>query len=350
MTPRGSSPARAAGPGASMLALLAAVLAFAVAGGLLGDGIRTSAHLGTAATVFVSVFVQAMPFLVLGVVISGAIGAWVTPERLRRLLPRNPAAAVGVAGVGGVLLPGCECGSVPVARRLMAGGVPRGAALTFLLAAPAVNPVVVVATLVAFPGLPQVALARFAASMVAAVVVGWIWLRVGRADRAFAGLGGVHADHCGADPGGGSRWGVFLATARGDLVTAGSYLVLGAAAVAVFHVVLPAGLARDLGANPVAAVAVAAALAVVLSLCSESDAFVASAMTALPLLPRLVFLVVGPVVDLKLAVLYVGAFGRRFALRFVPVVFGVAVVSALVVGGAVFALTGIPAFGGAAAS
>lgn len=123
-------------------------------------------------TIFVSIALQAMPFLVLGVVLSGAIAAFVPPTTIARVLPRNPALAVPVAGLAGVALPGCECGSVPIAGRLVARGAPTAAALTFLLSAPAINPVVIVATAVAFPGRPEVALARFLASLVTSVVVG----------------------------------------------------------------------------------------------------------------------------------------------------------------------------------
>ncbi|HET8642194.1 MAG TPA: permease, partial [Pseudonocardiaceae bacterium] len=123
---------------------------------------------------------QAFPFLVFGVLISGLIAAFVPPQALRRLLPRNQAAAVPVAGLAGVALPGCECASVPVSRRLMQQGVPPAAAIAFLLAAPAVNPVVLVSTAVAFPGEPRMVVARFLGSLATAVVMGWLWVRFGR--------------------------------------------------------------------------------------------------------------------------------------------------------------------------
>ena len=136
----------------------------------------------TWSTIFVSITVQAIPFLVLGVIVSAGIAAWVSPAALARALPSNRALAVPVAGMAGVALPGCECGSVPVAGRLVNRGVPAAAAVTFLLAAPAINPVVVISTLVAFPGAPEMALARFVASLLTATVVGWVWLRMGRDD------------------------------------------------------------------------------------------------------------------------------------------------------------------------
>src|SRR5690606_10426894 len=128
----------------------------ALAGTTLRAFVADTPDVATAATVFCGVFVQALPFLALGVVISGLIAVVVTPDRLARWLPRRTSAAIVVAGVGGAALPGCECGSVPVARRLFGDGAGAGtdkghvgaAALTFMLAAPAINPVVLVATAV----------------------------------------------------------------------------------------------------------------------------------------------------------------------------------------------------------
>ncbi|MDH6708344.1 uncharacterized membrane protein YraQ (UPF0718 family) [Kitasatospora sp. MAA19] len=123
-------------------------------------------------TVLVAVALQGMPFLLLGTVVSAAIGAFVPARVLSRLLPGNPALAVPVAGVAGAILPGCECASVPVAASLMRRGVAPAAALAFLLSAPAVNPVVLVATSIAFPGRPEMVLARLLASLATSMMMG----------------------------------------------------------------------------------------------------------------------------------------------------------------------------------
>src|SRR5215217_9388534 len=136
--------------------------------------------LRTWTTVFVAIVVQALPFLVLGVLISGAITALVSPALLARLLPRSPVLAVPSAALAGTALPGCECASVPIAGRLGARGVQPAAALAFMLAAPAVNPVVLVATAVAFPGRPEMVLARFLGSLATAMVMGWLWAKWGK--------------------------------------------------------------------------------------------------------------------------------------------------------------------------
>lgn len=136
--------------------------------------------LQTGATIFVSIVVQALPFLVFGVVLSGAIAAFVPASFWKKALPKNPILAVPVAGAAGAILPGCECASVPVANGLMARGVAPAAALAFLLSAPAINPIVLLSTFVAFPGEPMMVVARFIASLATAVVMGWLWLRFGK--------------------------------------------------------------------------------------------------------------------------------------------------------------------------
>ena len=301
------------------------VLALVLQGPLVRALDTPSLRIGS--TVFVAVCVQAMPFLVLGVLVSGLIAAFVPASVLRRALPGNAAAAVPVASVAGIALPGCECASVPVARRLMQQGVPQGAALAFLLAAPAVNPVVLVATAVAFPGEPRLVLARLAGSLSTAVVMGWLWTKVGRAEWiAERALRNVPSRP------GTSRWAVFAETARHDLVESGGFLVLGGLTAAIFNVVVPQGWLRSLGGHVVLAVVMMALLAVVLALCSQADAFVAASISTLPLLPRLVFLVVGPAVDVKLIAMQAGAFGRAFVARFAPATFVVALTCGVVSG------------------
>jgi uncharacterized membrane protein YraQ (UPF0718 family) len=314
--------------------VLCAILLVAILGqGWLRDTLNVPA-LRTGSTVFVAVCVQALPFLVLGVLISGAIAAFVPARALRRMLPRRQGVAVGVAGLAGVVLPGCECASVPVARRLVGQGVVPSAALAFLLAAPAVNPVGLVATAVAFPGRPEMVLGRFLGSLGTALVMGWLWARWGRSgwitERALRRLPDVEP---------GRRWQAFVEAARTDLVEAGGFLVLGAMISAALGVLVPSHWFGLLGDRMVLGVVVMAVLAVMLALCSEADAFVAASLTQLPLLPKLVFLVVGPAIDVKLFALQAGTFGRRFATRFGPATFVVALgcgvaAGLLVLGGA----------------
>lgn len=308
--------------------LVVALIAMALAAGWLRGIVDANEKLATAGTVFCGVFVQAVPFLALGVIVSGLVATFVTPERLARWLPNRSVAAVAVAGIGGAALPGCECGSVPVARRLYGPGSVGAAALTFMLSAPAINPVVLVATAVAFPGQPKMVLARAVASLLTAMVMGIVWSRWGRDSWVTRRLPHAHA-------GSSSRWATFTEAARHDFLQAASYLAIGAVAAAALHVLVPTWVFEHLAGNLVVGVVTMALLAVVLALCSEADAFVAASITMMPLIPRLVFLVVGPAVDVKLIAMQSGMFGRAFAARFAPLTFVVATLVATGVGLAV---------------
>jgi uncharacterized membrane protein YraQ (UPF0718 family) len=300
--------------------VLIAVVGVLVVGRRLLSPFVTAPGLQTWATVFVAICVQALPFLVLGVLLSATITAFVPEGFWTRALPRRPYAAVPVAGAAGAVLPGCECASVPVAAGLMSRGVTPAAALAFLLASPAINPVVLVSTAVAFPGRPVMMLARFVASLAVAVLAGWFWLLSGRGHL-------LRVPH--RAPGRG--WGAFRDAVQHDLLHTGGFLVIGGLTAATLNVLVPRAWLDSVAGVPWLAVPALALLAVILSICSEADAFVAASLTAFSPTARLAFLVVGPMVDLKLIALQAGTFGRAFAARFVPLTLVLGVLVSVVV-------------------
>ena len=280
------------------------------------------------ASITVAITLQAMPFLVLGVIVSGAISAFVSDTALRTITPRNEFLAVPTVASSGLLLPGCECGSVPVSGSLIRRGIPPAAALAFMLAAPAINPVVLVSTAVAFNGFPLMVWARFLASLAAAILVGWMWISIRGEEHMEIGRGHDHSHAKKLD--------VFRASALSDLMNAGGFLALGAMAAALIKVTVPASWFVDISRTPLLAVLVMVGLAILLSICSEADAFVAASFTAVSPTAQLAFLVVGPMVDIKLISMQAGAFGTRFVVRFVPMVLLCGILSAVSVGAVIF--------------
>ncbi len=269
-------------------------------------------------TMFVAIFIQALPFLVGGVLLAATISVLLSERVLERVVPRSPLAAVPVAGLAGVALPGCECGSVPIAGSLVRRGVTPAAALTFLLAAPAINPVVLVSTAVAFPGQPRIVVARFLASLVTAVTIGWWWaLRRGQLP--------VHAPAAGEHS---HRGRAFLATVQHDFLHTAGFLVGGAAIAAAVGTFVPPTWMDSVADQAVLSIAVLGLFAVAVAMCSEADAFVAASLTSFSDTAKLAFMVVGPAVDVKLAAMQAGQFGTAFAVRFAPLTFLVALVVA----------------------
>lgn len=306
------------------LVLIVVVIVAAALGRPVLHDLLARPALANFATVFVAIVLQAVPFLALGVTVSAAIGTFVPAGLLPRVLPKRASLAVPVAALAGAALPGCECGSVPIARRLVDRGAAASAALTFLLSAPAINPVVLVATAVAFPGRPDMVFGRFAASLLAASVIGWIWARLGRDELLRRGRSAHTHD--------GSRTSVFLQIAQHDFLNAGGFLIIGAATAATLQTLVPRSVLDSVAGNGVLAVGALAVLAVVMAICSEADAFIAASLKQFSPTAQLAFMVVGPMVDVKLIALQAGTFGRAFTARFAPLTFVVAAGSAALVG------------------
>jgi uncharacterized membrane protein YraQ (UPF0718 family) len=183
---------------------------------------------------------------------------------------------------------------------------------------------VLVATAVAFPNRPAVVLARLLASLATAIVVGLVWAKAGKPEL----LEKARRRPVPAGP----RFTVLLTTAQHDLLHAGGFLIVGAATAATLQTAVPRTVVDAVaGAGPLAVLAMGG-LAVAMAICSEADAFVAASLRQFSMTARLTFLVVGPMVDVKLVMLQVATFGRGFALRFAPLTFVVAVASSVIVG------------------
>lgn len=322
-------PLRAAGPStpgvlAVALGLVANLILLIGLAHTADFGIDTPTAFASWATVFLAICFQAAPFLAGGVLLAGLIITLVPRTALSYLLPRRPAWAVVSAGMAGLVLPGCECASVPVARSLMAKGIPVAPALTFMLAAPAVNPIVLLATWVAFPAQPMMVVARFVAGLLTAVVVGWLFLRLNR----WITVPAVEE----ADESVSRRPETFRRSVSHDLVHAGGFLVLGAAIAATVATMVPIEATTAVANSGFLSYGAAGAMAVVAAICSEADAFIAASFTEFTPTALLVFLTVGPMVDIKLIGMQAGVFGGRFALRFAPLTFVTAIVVAGLVG------------------
>jgi uncharacterized protein len=310
-----------------MEVLLAALIALAISAGAMSAFVAGNGDLSVAATVFCGVFVQALPFLVLGVVVSGLIAAYVSADRLARWLPGRPAGGGrrggrrGRCGAAGLRVRVGARRPSPVRRRWFARrhGADVHAVRTCNQSRRAGGHRGRIPGSAGDGARPLCGLARHGGgngTHLAALLPG----RVGDAAAANAAR-----QRC-------IPVEVFTEAAWHDFLHAGSYLVLGAAAAAALRVVVPAWVFEHLAGHLVVGVLTMALFAVVLALRSEADAFVAASLTMLPLPPQLLFLVVGPAVDVKLSAMQAGLFGRQFAIRFGPATFTVATVVATVVG------------------
>lgn len=313
------APAPRARRAPSQTNVLLAVLIVTVLAGPWLSGTLDGQAFRTWCTMFVSIVVQAMPFLVMGVILSAVVSVFLSQRVLKAVMPRRTGAAVPLAGIAGAALPGCECASVPVANSLIRRGVAPAAAFTFLLAAPAINPVVLVSTAVAFQGDLLVVLARFSASLAVAVTVGWLWIALGRRVHLRMRERSDPPTHRGL---------AMVASVQHDFLHAAGYLVIGAMIAAAVNTFVPPSLVDSAADQILLSIVVLGLFAFVVAMCSEADAFVAASLTAFSPTAQLAFMVVGPAADIKLAAMNTGYFGRSFAAVFTPLTLGVALLSA----------------------
>ncbi|HEX6231015.1 MAG TPA: permease [Actinomycetota bacterium] len=304
-----------------------AVLALLIVGALglrLADPQRV-AWIRAYLVIFGSLLIQALPFVLLGATAAALVEVFVPISTLEKLdrLPRPlqlPAAALA-----GLAFPICECGSVPVARRLALRGLLPSAAVTFMLAAPVINPVVIASTFVAYRGRASMWTmvgGRFLLGVAVAVAVGWV-IGDRSKDELLKPSPEESHEHPIALGRPEPRWRRFFVHLGNDFLFMGRFLILGATIAAAIQTFLPATLLESLGGVPVASIVLMMALAAALSLCSESDAFVAASFVQFGPSAQLAFLVFGPMVDVKLLALYGGTFRRGF-VRAVVLAVGVA--------------------------
>jgi len=281
-------------------------------------------HLGTVAVVFVSIVLEALPFVLLGSAVGGFIEVFVPSDKLAKVLPARAWWTPFVAGLLGIVFPVCECAVVPVARRFIRKGVPLSAAVTYLLAGPIVNPIVAASTVVAYGFDWRVPLLRMAWGYAIAVIVGTLYEKVIGENAVQPAVltrdGDEHACVCehgheAAGPGLASRIRLALMHATADFIDVGRYLVIGAFIAAFVQTYLNQGALARLVANPVLSILVMMLLAIGLNLCSEADAFVAASFrTIVPLPAQMAFLLLSPMLDLKLMLMYRSLFRVRAAV------------------------------------
>lgn len=295
-------------------------------------------------SIFLGIIVEATPFLLLGVVVSALVHVFVTEDALLRFVPKNPILSLVPAIGVGMLMPVCECGNVAVARRFLAKGVPVSACVTFLLAAPILNPVALIATATAFRYEPSMVWLRGGLAFLVAAVVGLMIGRWGRGEELLAtglqrdhvhGHHDHHHDHGGHQSPGRVRGtlqklGQAAQQAGTEFMTMMQVLVIGASVASATQVLIPRSSITGIGAGVVFSIVAMMSLAFVLSICSTVDAFFAlSYSNIFPTPALLAFLVFGPMVSMKSVGMMLTAFKPRVVFAMVTVTIELIFVSAL---------------------
>jgi Predicted permeases len=280
----------------------------------------------TVNTIFIGILLQAVPFILIGIFVSSILQVFISEDKLVRIFSNKRGFAFPISAFFGILLPVCDCAMVPIASGMARKGVPVRYAITFLLAAPAVNPVVISSTLYAFPGQPEIAVYRILLGLGIALTVGLVLGTMPSLDRM------VHKDYLGVQacssgyldyypaPGLRGKMAALFRHASLEFLNVGRFVVVGAFISTLLQVMMPKAAFATAGGEAVSYMVMIAA-AFLMSVCSTSNAFIArSLLNSFPLMGVLGFMVLGPMLDFKNLLMLSGNFKKRFVFILVSVI------------------------------
>ena len=260
---------------------------------------------------FLSIFLEGLPFIFLGTLVSGFLGTYLPRGAFEKFLPKNKTLAIMMSGLLGAIFPVCECAVVPVIRRLVKNGFPASCAIAYMLAAPIFNPVTALSTYKAFNNSAGIAVSRLAIGYFIAVIIALIVARLAHSfflkDSARAEEGHEHRHP--------RNLNTALNNSLRDLMDVGLYFCIGVVLTAILKttVIDPTDdFWKNLADNSILGSIGMMFLAFVLSLCSTSDAFIAANFANFRYGPKLAFMVFGPMMDAKLVFLYSTIFKWKF--------------------------------------
>jgi len=279
-------------------------------------------------TIFLGIIVEAIPFLILGIIVSNLLAVFIKQEWLLKLVGKNRVLSHLASALMGMIFPVCECGNVPVTRQLLAKGLSVSQAISFYLGSPILNFVVIASTISAFGGQPIIIIARFVGGLIIATLVGIILSFFKDEDQFLskAALAEKEAEHDHAHHVVKDRFKTLfrrhnLQLAIKEFLEMASFLAIGAAIAAITQTWIPRDYVFALNSAPILAITAMIILAVIISVCSTVDAFVGLSYAAV-LSPSavLAFLLYGPMIDLKAISMLLSTFKPKLVVILISLV------------------------------
>jgi uncharacterized membrane protein YraQ (UPF0718 family) len=279
--------------------------------------------------IFLSILIQAIPFILIGILLSSILQVAIPSETIVRLFPQKKATGFITAIFAGVFFPVCDCAIVPVATRLIKKGVPLPVAITFMLSAPLVNPIVIASTLYAFPKQPTIALLRVSIGILIAVIVGATFLFFKEKKSIFKrSLDNIHCS-CGCcsdriqnKTGIIKKLELIFMHASTEFFQVGKFLIIGAFFSSLFQVCISKDIFNNLWGHKILSLLVMMLAAFVFSICSTSDAFIAKTFSLQFSTGAIMgFLVLGPMIDIKNMLMLLASFKKSFVIKLIATIF-----------------------------
>ena len=273
------------------------------------------------AAIFLSIIIEAFPLVLIGVIVSSFLHVFISDGAIHRLLPRSSLAGIVCGSLLGLLFPLCECGIVPIIRRLIQKGVPAYIAVPFMLSAPVINPLVGFSTYLAFTAYPDMLLYRFAGAFISANLIGLLLLggrkqavlnRRSAYDSSNHACSHTHHRH----PGLLTRLRDMLFHTCDEFFDMGRFLIIGSLIAAVIQVTVPRAMLLSVGQEPVLSVAGMMGFAFIISVCSQADAFIAAPFAS-AFTPGAIaaFLIYGPMLDIKNMIMLFNTFKAEYVVK-----------------------------------
>lgn len=272
--------------------------------------------------IFLSIFLESLPFLLLGSLISSIIETFVSNETLARIIPKNKVLGSIVGICLGFFLPACDCAVIPVAKRLIKKKVPINVAVSFMLASPIINPVVILSTYHAFYKTnPDIFFERLLFGILIALIIGIILgILYSKKEVVLNSEDKINCEcHDCEDT---NRFLSIIKHTGIDLFEVSKYLMFGALIASIIQVVLPRDILIMFNDNKILSVLALMLFAYLISLCSTSDSFVGkSLLSSFSKSSIIAYLLLGPMIDIKNTIVLLGNYKKSFVITLILLIF-----------------------------
>lgn len=287
--------------------------------------------------VFSSIVIEALPFILIGAVLASFMKVYISNNIFNKIISKNKLLGSIQAGIIGVFLPVCECATVPITKGLLNKKVPLNVAITYMLAAPIVNPLVILSTYYAFDGNIKVVLLRVGVGFFIAVIAGLLMLCLSGENNIFIDNGegelqGKCLCGCSEIDDNSSKPIRLLKHTSLEFYEIGKYFIVGATLASIFQTFVPRDIIFYFENSAVLSIIILMAFSFLISLCSEADAFVASTfMNRFSLGSITGFLIIGPMIDLKNTIMLFSIFKKSFVIKLLFVVFSLCFIASALI-------------------
>lgn len=272
--------------------------------------------------IFLSIFLESLPFILLGSLISSIIEVFISNDKIAKLIPKNKILGSIVGVLLGFFIPACDCAVIPVSKRLLKKKVPINVAVSFMLASPIINPIVLLSTYTAFyKSNPEIFWYRLifgiSISLIIGIILGVIFkdkdITINNSDE-------NHCDCCKHHTN--NKLINVINHTMLDMYDVLKYLMLGAFITAIFQTIIPRGVITVFNNNQILSIITMMIFAYLISLCSTSDSFVGkSLLSQFSTTSVLAYLLVGPMIDIKNTFVLLGNYNKKFVYTLISLIF-----------------------------